>query len=216
MSARKLGKQTVSGQMPDDFNGDTDLANTEGFLSLLDPAGKFTFQSIDDDRVRNDINLNRVLYGLFSQHKEELVELNARGAGIHVLINRSNGNVCAGKKNCVGNKNIVAVRAAFVSIDKSNLKDLVNNGLDATLMVGISPTFLNITITVIVSRTQCDLYWVTEQCPLEEFGSIQQRLAKLFKGKRTLHELSTVMRLPGFINHKAGILTLSYVMDESE
>lgn len=54
------------------------------------------------------------------------------------------------------------------------------------------------------SMHRADLYWFTQQYPLSEFEWMQKRHANFYREKRAMHELSTVMRLPGFINHKAG------------
>ena len=60
------------------------------FLDTLEPQGKFTFQTFDDDQSRNDKNLVRVLHGTLNNHAANLTSLNQKGAGIFVTVNQTN------------------------------------------------------------------------------------------------------------------------------
>ena len=61
------------------------------FLNQLNPAAKgFTFQTFDDLKGRNNPSLTRELHGTLDEHWDELVALNAQGAGIFVTVNETN------------------------------------------------------------------------------------------------------------------------------
>jgi hypothetical protein len=194
MDARKIVKKIAAESAPP-FEGD--LKDADRFLSDLDPSGIFTFQSVDDDSVRNDKNLNRVLHGTFDEHKNELVKLNACGAGIFAMINRGDGRIHADKKTCLSNESVIAVRATFISIDDSTRLALRGGYSLVNRMVQSS-----------VGRY--DLYGFGREFPLSEFGRMQKRFAKSYKGILPVCELSAVMRLPGFINHKAREFRVTY------
>lgn len=190
MRARKIVKMIAVEGGPS-YEGEPKLDAAGWFLWELDEGSKFTFQSVDDNRLRNDARLNCVLFGTFEQHKEELARLNAAGAGIFVMVNRGDGTVRRGEKTCLTNSNVTAVRAAFVSFDQTSLDAMCQNCRLPSFLVETSPG-------------HWDMYWITAQCSLAEFESMQKRLAKLYKGERGARELSTVRRLPGFINHQVG------------
>ena len=77
-------------------DGETQLApdvdEAARFLTALDPdATAFTFQTFDDEQERKDTKLVRVLHGTLTQHAKTLLSLNARGAGIFVTVNETDG-----------------------------------------------------------------------------------------------------------------------------
>ena len=85
--------------------------STKRFLCALDAdSGQFTFQTFDDNSDRNNKALARVLHGTFEQHVGTLRRLNARGAGVFVTVNETDG-----KGRTRGN--IRRVRAVFVDLD---------------------------------------------------------------------------------------------------
>ena len=45
------------------------------FLDALDPQGKFTFQTFDDDESRKDKKLVRVLHGTLDKHATTLTKV---------------------------------------------------------------------------------------------------------------------------------------------
>jgi hypothetical protein len=62
----------------------------ERFLAALDPDTKrFTFQTFDDVKGRKDETLKGIVHGTLAQRWKYLVNLNKRGAGIFVTINRT-------------------------------------------------------------------------------------------------------------------------------
>src|SRR6516164_8491694 len=101
----------------------------EDFLTALDPhAPGFTFQTFDDNRDRKDPALVRVRNGTLAEHWNELVELNNRGAGIYVTINRTN---LTGRKT----ENIIGIRATFVDLDGSPLEPVQAEGVPRPFII---------------------------------------------------------------------------------
>ena len=81
-----------------------DRAEAERFLKLLDPdATRFTFQTFDDNRERNDKRLARIIHANLTDCWDELIKFNVQGAGVFVTVNETNFN---GRTT----KNIVSVR----------------------------------------------------------------------------------------------------------
>jgi hypothetical protein len=82
------------------------------FLRLLDPTSEeHTFQTFDDCEERSDPSLTRVLHGSLSTHLRSLQDLNERGAGVFVTVNRTDGR---GRRK----PNITGVRAVFGEFDE--------------------------------------------------------------------------------------------------
>lgn len=159
------------------------------FLFLLDAVDAFTFQTFDDDNVRKNSALARVLHGTFDQHKDELARLNAIGAGIFVMVNRSDGIIHEGARTCRTAKNVVAVCALFVDLDGAPLEPVLHGGLHPDVIVESSPE-------------KWHAYWCAGDCPLNEFKLRQLQLAEKFTSDPAVHDLPRVMRLPGFKHQK--------------
>ena len=68
-----------------------DLGMAETFLNALDPKGRFTFQTFDDNKERKGRSFARIFHGSLSEHAEELAALQQRGAGVFVMINEGDG-----------------------------------------------------------------------------------------------------------------------------
>lgn len=166
-----------------------DIAMANQFLEALDPVGIFTFQTFGDRKDSSDGSLNRVLHGSLAQHASALAKLNARGAGVFVMINRGDGIVRDGEKSCRKAKNVVAVRALFADLDGAPL---------APVKAALQPD-----IVVESSAGRWHAYWLTNDCPLADFRSCQQRIAVKFNSDPKVIDLPRVMRLPGFIHQKA-------------
>ena len=92
------------------------------FLDALDPQGKFTFQTFDDDESRKDKKLVRVLHGTLDKHATTLTTINQKGAGIFVTVNQTN---LKGRKA----NDIEKVRAAFVDLDGRPLEPVLEHPL---------------------------------------------------------------------------------------
>jgi hypothetical protein len=164
-----------------------DLAQAQRFLDLLDRSGVFTFQTFDDAATKSH-RLNRVLHGTLAQHADEMAKLNARGAGIFVMVNRGDGVVHSGAKTCRTVANVVAVRGLFADLDGAPLGP-AREALTPDIVVESSP-----------KRWHC--YWLTDDCPLGDFKDRQRQIAARFGGDSKVCDLPRVMRLPGFLHQK--------------
>jgi hypothetical protein len=163
------------------LHSDRDVARS--FLQALGDDGLFTFQTFDDDAARKSRSLVRVLHGTFDDHCVGLEELNRGGAGIFVTVNRTDGK---GR----GRDNIVGVRALFVDLDGAPLAPVMRWALPPHIVVESSPSRYHV-------------YWLVDRSvTVGDFGVLQKRLAKLFGGDPTVHDLPRVLRLPGFIHRK--------------
>ena len=154
------------------------------FLNALDPQGKFTFQTFDDDESRKYKKLVRVLHGTLDDHATTLTTINQKGAGIFVTVNQTN---LKGRKA----NDIETVRAAFVDLDGSPLEPVLDHPLEPHIIVESSPS-------------RWHAYWLCE-LPCEEFSAVQLGLAEKFNGDTSVHDLPRVMRLPGFYHLKCGV-----------
>jgi hypothetical protein len=181
-----------------------DRAEAERFLKALDPTedARFCFQTFDDDpkrkKQRAEANklrktqgkkpltdpLARWRYGTLAEHFDELVKLNARGAGIYVTVNETDGN---GRKK----ENIKRIRAPFVDLDGSPIEPVNSAEINPHIVVESSPNRFH-------------AYWgFTGKMRLKVFEPLQKGLAARFKGDPAVHDLPRVMRLPGFFHKKA-------------
>ena len=164
-------------------------ASAQAFLDLLDPVGVFTFQTFDDDKNRKAKSLARILHGTLEKHYAALTSLQQQGAGVFVMVNKGDGVIHPGKKSCRNAENVVAIRSVFVDLDGSPI---------APVLQALHPT-----IVVESSPGRWHGYWLTNDCPLEDFRKRQQQIAAKFKGDPKVIDLPRVMRLPGFFHQKA-------------
>lgn len=160
-----------------------DISMASGFLELLELNGEFSFQTFDDNKERKDKSLARVLHGTLADHAGQLREMQERGAGVFVTINRTD---LRGRAE----PNITAVRAVFVDLDGSPIEPVLAHALRPSLVVLSSPNRFH-------------AYWfVSEDFPLEQFKPTQKNLSKIFNGDPSVCDLPRVMRLPGFLHLK--------------
>jgi putative DNA primase/helicase len=152
----------------------------EAFLQLLDENAKvFTFQTFDDDKLRKEGTLAKVLHGSLEECWHELVELNNRGAGIFVTVNETDGR---GRKN----ENIVGVRAIFQDDDAG--------------FQGAYP--LPPSIEVMSSPGKFQRYWLCSGVTPEEFKIFLDRLTDSYGSDPKAKGVARVLRLPGFYHLK--------------
>lgn len=159
-----------------------DLDQARLFLKILAGDEPVTFQTFDDSEAKRS-RLAKVLHGTIDKHARELTRLNNEGAGIFVTINRTDGQ---GRKS----ENVTSVRAFFVDLDGAPLAPVKD--------APVKPH-----IVVRSSSGRYHAYWKVSDCPLKDFPSIQKALAEKFSGDASVHDLSRVMRLPGFFHRKA-------------
>lgn len=151
------------------------------FLAALSPDAAYTFQTFDDSgRKRKE--LSRVLHGPFAKYERQLATLNAKGAGVFVMVNRGDG--VARKAD-----NVVACRAAFVDLDGAPIEPVLAADPTPRIVVESSP-----------GKWHC--YWQVADMPLDRFTSTQKALAARWSGDAKVHDRPRVMRLPGFLHQK--------------
>ena len=153
------------------------------FLAALDPQAKsFTFQTFDDDPSRKVDTLACIKHGSLIQLWPKLVQLNNRGAGIFVTVNATD---LKGRKT----ENVIKVRALFVDLDGARLDPVTACSTPPHIVVESSP-----------GRWHC--YWLVSDVPLDQFETLQRRLAARFSGDTSVYDLPRVLRLPGFVHQK--------------
>ena len=158
-----------------------DLEIAQRFLDILDPNGKFTFQTFDDDQDRKDGRLARVFNGTLEEHAAALRDLQKQGAGVFVTINETDLN---GRKE----QNVVRVRAVFVDLDGAPVGPVLEHQCEPHMVIESS-------------EEHWHAYWLSE-LPLGQFRGMQKNLAQVFNGDSAVCDLPRVMRLPGFFHHK--------------
>lgn len=159
-------------------------------LSSLDPSPTaiWTFQTFED-RPEKHPKLNSILHGAFAEHADRLTLLNARGAGVFVMVNEGDAK---GRKA----KNVIRVRAVFVDIDAGGTKRL-QQIIETSMQVGRPPSAV-----IQTSPNRFSIFWCVSGCELEQFGEYQRRLAVTLGGDPSVCDLPRVMRLPGFVHNK--------------
>lgn len=152
------------------------------FLHRLDPeAESFTFQTFDDTPEERGA-LAGILHGDLDGEAAKLEALQRQCAGVFVTVNATDGK---GRKM----PNVERVRAVFVDLDGTPLAPVIEAGLEPHIVCESSPGRFH-------------AYWLTDDCPLDQFGRVQKALARRFNGDPTVHDLPRVMRLPGFRHFK--------------
>lgn len=176
----------------EDLSPDIDMARR--FLALLDSGseGVFTFQTFSDKKdksraTKGDPNA-RVLHGTLDEHLASLVALQRRGAGVFVMVNKGDGIVHLPNKTCRNKASVIAVRALWIDLDGSPLEPV---------LAAYPPD-----IVVETSPGKWHAYWLTRDCPVEEFCSLQSQIAQKYGGDPKVADLPRVMRLPGFWHQK--------------
>ena len=180
-----------------------DRAEAERFLKALDPSpdARWCFQTFTDDKKvrkaraeenklrkqRGEPPLKDPLaawrYGTLAEHWSWLVKQNARGAGVYITVNETDG---GGRKAT----NITRIRALFADLDGAPIEPVNNAELKSQITMESSP-----------DRYQA--YWCfSGRMPLKVFEPLQKEIAARFKGDPAIHDLPRVMRLPGFVHRK--------------
>lgn len=163
----------------------TEVKHALGFLRALDSTtNTFCFRTFDDVRLndgksRGNTSLARKISGNLKQAVKELRELNDKGAGIFVVINKG------GQKK----SEITEIRAVFADTDGAPLEPLL----------ALKPH-----IVVESSKDNWHAYWLVHDCSLEQFSLLQTGIAERFNTDPSVKDLPRVMRLPGFNHNKRG------------
>ena len=153
------------------------------FLEALAPNGALTFSTFTDARPRPARDsLARNLQGDYWRHFGTLAKLNARGAGVFVMVNRGDGN---GRKA----GNVQAIRAVFLDLDGAPLAPVMDAPIPPAIVCESSPG-------------KHHAYWPMVEMPLGDFRNAQQALAAKYGGDASVCDLPRVMRLPGYVHAK--------------
>ncbi len=159
-----------------------DLVTAQAFLDALEPGGKFCFQAYDDCANKRKV-LSRILVGTLSSYAETLYRLNEAGAAITVMVNDGTSRKDA---------DVTRIRANFVDLDHAPIEPVLQGPKLPQIVVQTSPG-------------RHHAYWLTSDCPVEQFKARQQWLAGHFNGDPSVCNPARVMRLPGFFHMKTGI-----------
>jgi hypothetical protein len=160
------------------------LNEANSFLQILDPPETdFEFRTFDDNKARGDKTLVKKFYGSLAKHADKLKRLNDLGAGVFVVINKTDGKGAEAK-------NIVKVRAQYTDMDGAPLEPV-------TRMTSHQPHMI-----IETSPGHWHPYWLVAGMALKDFKAVQKALIKRFKSDPNIHDLPRVMRLPGFIHRK--------------
>ncbi|MCX7143775.1 MAG: DNA-primase RepB domain-containing protein [Proteobacteria bacterium] len=168
-----------------------DLDEARYFLDLLAPGEEITFQTFDDPRPGQPKRPGRakVFHGTFDEHKNSLVELNSRGAGIFFMVNEGDGEIHEGERTCRTAGNVIRVRSLFADLDGSPLEPVRASTLHPNIIVNSSPG-------------RWHAYWRVSGCSLTQFKPLQDQLAAKFNSDPNVADLPRVMRMPGFLHQK--------------
>lgn len=156
-------------------------ADTVRFLDALAPDGELTFQTFDDAK-RGRKELSRIMHGNYWRNAAKLGELNAKGAGVFVMVNRGDGK---GRKA----DNITAPRAVFLDLDGAPLAPVLAAPIRPPIVCETSPG-------------KHHAYWPVTGIPPSDFRRAQQALAGHYGGDPKVCDLPRVMRLPGYVHGK--------------
>jgi len=113
---------------------------------------------------------------------DSLDALNRSGYDIFVTINETDGKDIKGA-------NVTRVRALFADFDGSPLSNLDH--------IPLKPSFM-----VNTSLGKHHAYWLIDDCPLDQFKPMQQKLAQILDSDPAVCDLGRIMRVPGFYHLK--------------
>jgi hypothetical protein len=148
---------------------------TPFFLALDGLDNNYEWRAIRSKDVRR-------LTGTPTEVFDSLEDLNQAGYDIFVTINETDGKDIKGA-------NITRVRALFADFDGSPLSNLER--------IPLKPSF-----TVNTSPGKHHAYWLIDDCPLDEFKPMQQKLAQILDSDPAVCDLGRIMRVPGFYHLK--------------
>jgi len=169
-----------------------DVQEAKQFLSALsshDDGTVFSFQTLYDVKPEHDVErriaeekrLTRVIHGRFEEVVDELIEMNRKGAGVFVCVNRTNGMGLRGK-------DVDRIRSFFVDDDTDHLR---------SDQLTLPPSI------VVRSKRGNHFYWLASNGTAKDhFGPAQKALAEKFATDKSVFNLNRVMRMPGFMHNK--------------
>ena len=158
--------------------GDFSSMTSTDFFNLF--PGKKTIQTFDDKGENK--RLIRIIHfdKLTETMERHLKNMNVDGAGIYLCINETDG-----KGRCAAN--VKRIRAVFADLDGAPLDPTLE--YHPSLIVESSPG-------------RYHTYWFGVDIPLNGFTALQKNIIRIFKSDPAVHDLSRVLRVPGFYHCK--------------
>lgn len=175
----------------------------ETFLRALAPLSastpKFVFQTYSDvlDPTLPADPLLRTPAGTLSDVLPALQSVTEHRAAVCIQINE-------GAKR--GKQYITAVRAVWIDLDS----------IESATLRDIAAVMPRPTAVVASSPGKYHIYWRVLDCSLEQFKSVQVRLAAAFRADPSVNNLDRVMRLPGTWHFKYPIATQVKLLSHSD
>lgn len=161
-----------------------DLAEAYRFLEVMAQGEQVTFQTFDDTPAKRPM-LAQTRHGTLEEHVDFLARMNAKGAGVFVTINATDG---GGRKR----ENVTRVRALFADFD-----DPAPDTLERLRADDLPPS-----IIVESSHGKLHAYWPVDGLELTEFTALQKRVATAWGSDPSVNDLPRVLRLPGLMHNK--------------
>ncbi|WP_105253841.1 DUF927 domain-containing protein [Pseudoalteromonas sp. T1lg75] len=127
-----------------------------------------------------------------------LISLNDKGWEVFVTINQTDG-------QGVKKENVTHVRALFADFD-----DPERNNREVIESLPMAPNMV-----IETSPGKYHIYFLVEDCPLEEFSIIQRALANHLGTDLSITDLPRIMRVPGFYHLKSTPF-LSHIVDRCD
>lgn len=158
------------------------------YLSCLDPhATAFTFLTVDDKlredgTKRGDRTLLNPLHGSFDSLRPTLIDLNSRGAGVFVAVNRTD---LKGRRR----HNITAARALWHDQDIANIEPMLPQEAPPSLVIETSP-----------GKRQ--RLWFVDGLSLEDCSDCMRTMVEKYHSDPNAALLTQILRLPGFLHMK--------------
>ncbi|MGE4257248.1 MAG: DNA-primase RepB domain-containing protein [Xanthobacteraceae bacterium] len=164
-----------------------DVDQAKRFLDTLVGSAsndeEFTFQTLDDDQTRKDPSLINLIRGPLEDVAERLEGLNQRGAGVYVTVNK----IKPGRRVAT---NVTGIRALFIDLDGGPLEPVRDWALPPHIVVESSPGKFHV-------------YWRADgSVRLEDFATLQRKLATVFNSDPSVSDLPRILRLPGAWHQK--------------
>ena len=162
-------------------------SEAQRFLTILDPSAeefdyRFIFPSSKKDALPAGAKLAINLRSSVQLCDFAARDANAKGYGIFVVVNRTDG-------EGVKDKNIIDVRAVFTDFD---------DGIPAPERFALPPTMI-----VETSPGKAQYYWlVDDDMSPDQFKGIVARLVKDYGADANAKDLARVLRVPGFMHTK--------------
>ncbi len=167
---------------------DLDLVVADDFLTTIDPKQRITFQTFADNRKRKDNSLACIRQGPIAEYVSHFNKLAARGAGIYFCL-------CGTDRDGRKLENVVVFRGFWVDLDGAPLDPVLKWTLKPSIVTETSPGRYHV-------------FWLfdrlvhIEQLSLDQYATIQLKLANLFGGDRMVADATHVARLPGSWHQK--------------